>query len=94
LPAACFNQYNVVVSPPDNQLNALQRKLELRDAELKEAHRHIAALKGKLLKLQEYRRELKQLKEERRRRFLPQNPMHGLSRRLHSFRKTSLACDA
>src|SRR4030095_8489829 len=36
LPAACFNQYNVAVSPPDNQLNAVQRKLELRDAELKE----------------------------------------------------------
>jgi hypothetical protein len=50
------------VSLPDNQLNALQRKLELHDAELKEAHRHIAALKGKLLKLKEYRRELKQLK--------------------------------
>ena len=44
LPAACFNQYNVAVSQPDNQLNAVQRKLELRDAELKEAHRHIAAL--------------------------------------------------
>jgi hypothetical protein len=64
LPAACFNQYNVAVSPPDNQLNAVQRKLELRDAELKEAHRHIAALEGKLLKLKEYRRELKQLKEK------------------------------
>jgi len=54
----------------------------------------MAALEGKLLKLKEYRRELKQLKEERRRRFLPQNPMHGLSHRLHSFRKTSLAYDA
>jgi glycosyltransferase involved in cell wall biosynthesis len=66
LPAACFNQYNVAVSPPDNQLNALQRKLEVRDAELKEAHRHIAALEEKLLKLKEYQRELRRLKEERR----------------------------
>jgi GT2 family glycosyltransferase len=66
LPGACFNQYNVAVSPPDNQLNAVQRKLELRDAELKEAHRHIAVLEEKLLKLKEYRRELKSLKEERR----------------------------
>jgi hypothetical protein len=67
LPAACINQYNVAVSPPDNQLNAVQRKLELRDAELNEAHRHIAALEEKLLKLKEYQRELKQLKEEGRR---------------------------
>ena len=54
------------MSPPDNQLNALQRKLEVRDAELKEAHQHIAALEEKLLKLKEYQRELKRLKEERR----------------------------
>jgi GT2 family glycosyltransferase len=67
LPAACFNQYNVAVSQPDNQLNAVQRKLELRDAELKEAHRHIAALEEKLAKLKEYQRELKRLNEERRR---------------------------
>jgi O-antigen biosynthesis protein len=67
LPAACFNQYNVAVPSPDNQLNAVQRKLELRDAELKEAHRHIAALEEKLLKLKKYRRELKSLREERRR---------------------------
>jgi GT2 family glycosyltransferase len=67
LPAACFNQYNVAVSQPDNQLNAVQRKLELRDAELKEAHRHIAALEEKLVKLKEYQREVKWLKEERRR---------------------------
>jgi O-antigen biosynthesis protein len=53
------------VSAPDNQLNAVRRKLELRDAELKEAHRHIAALEQKLLKLKEYRRELKLLKEQR-----------------------------
>jgi GT2 family glycosyltransferase len=66
LPAACFNQYNVAVSQPEDQLNAVQRRLELREGELKEAHRHIAALEEKLLKLKEYRRELKRLKEERR----------------------------
>ena len=59
------------------ELRALQRTLAIRGAELEEAHRHIAALEEQLLKLKEYRRELKQLKEERRRRFLPQNPMHG-----------------
>jgi chromosome segregation ATPase len=67
LPAACFNQYNAAVSSPDNQLNAVQRKLELCDAELKEAHRHIVVLEEKLLKVKEYQRELKGLKEERRR---------------------------
>jgi chromosome segregation ATPase len=67
LPAGCFNQYNVAVSPPDNQLDAVQRKLELSTAELKEAHRHIAVLEENLLKLKEYQRELKRLKEERRR---------------------------
>ena len=55
------------MSQPDNQLNAVQRKLELRDAELKEAHRHIAALEEKLVKVKEYQRELKRLNEERRR---------------------------
>ncbi len=53
------------VLPPDNQLNAARRKLELRDAELKEAHRYIAVLEEKLLKLKKYRRELKLLKEQR-----------------------------
>ncbi len=67
LPAGCFNQYNVPVLPSDNELNSVRRKLELRDAELKEAHHHIAALEEKLLKLKEYRRELKLLREERRR---------------------------
>ncbi|PYJ57157.1 MAG: hypothetical protein DME82_03140, partial [Verrucomicrobia bacterium] len=49
-----------------NQLSALQRKLQIREAELKEAHRHVAGLEEKLLKLKEYRRELKLLKKERR----------------------------
>ena len=46
---------------------ALERKLEIRNRELAEAHSHIAGLEGKLLKLKQYRRELKLLKEERRR---------------------------
>src|SRR5262249_49092059 len=49
-----------------NQVSALQRRLQIREAELKEAHRHVAALEEKLLKLKEYRRELKLLKRERR----------------------------
>src|SRR5262249_29903228 len=80
LPAACFNQYNVAASPsrPDSfdsdsvaevnaRLRALQRTLDMRGAELEEAHRHIAELEEKLLKLKEYRHELKSLREERRR---------------------------
>jgi glycosyltransferase involved in cell wall biosynthesis len=80
LPAACFNQYNVAVSSPspdsfdsdtvadlNAKLRALQRTLDMRSAELEEAHRHIAGLEEKLLKLKEYQRELKQLREERRR---------------------------
>jgi len=49
------------------ELQALERKLEIRNRELTEAHGHIAALEEKLLKLKQYRRELKFLKEERRR---------------------------
>jgi glycosyltransferase involved in cell wall biosynthesis len=48
------------------ELEALERKLEIRNRELAEAHSHIAALEEKLLKLKQYRRELKSLKEERR----------------------------
>jgi glycosyltransferase involved in cell wall biosynthesis len=48
------------------ELEALERKLEIRNRELAEAHNHIAALEEKLLKLKQYRRELKSLKEERR----------------------------
>ena len=47
-------------------LEALERKLEIRNRELTQAHSHIAALEEKLLKLKQYRRELKSLKEERR----------------------------
>jgi glycosyltransferase involved in cell wall biosynthesis len=80
LPAACFNQYNVAVSSPSPdsfdsdtvaelkaKLRALQRTLNMRGAELEDAHRHIAGLEGRLLKLKEYQRELKRLKEERQR---------------------------
>ena len=48
------------------ELESLERKLEIRNRELAEAHSHIAALEEKLLKLKQYRRELKSLKEERR----------------------------
>ena len=50
----------------NKELDALERKLEIRNRELAEAHSHIAALEEKLLKLKQYRRELKALKEERR----------------------------
>ena len=51
----------------NKELDALERKLEIRNRELTEAHTHIAVLEQKLLKLKGYRRELKLLKEERRR---------------------------
>ena len=51
----------------NRQMAGLRHTLELRGSELDDAHQHIAALEGKLLKLKEYRRELKHLKEERRR---------------------------
>ena len=40
------------------ELEALERKLEIRNRELAEAHRHIAVLEEKLLKLKQYRREM------------------------------------
>jgi glycosyltransferase involved in cell wall biosynthesis len=46
-------------------LSDLKRSLKMRGSELEEAHRHIAALEEKLLKLKEYRRELKLLKEQK-----------------------------
>ena len=51
----------------NEEQDALERKLEIRNRELTEAHTHIASLEEKLLKLKQYRRELKLLKEERRR---------------------------
>ena len=62
----------------NKELEALERKLEIRNGELAEAHRHIAALEEKLLKLKQYRRELKSLKDERRRCANPPNA--GLAR--------------
>ena len=47
-------------------LSDLKRSLQIRSSELEGAHRHIAALEEKLLKLKEYRRELKLLKEQKR----------------------------
>src|SRR5262245_21371647 len=54
-------------SKKKKEMNTLGAKLEIRDRELTEAHSHIAVLEEKLLKLKRYRRELKLLKEERRR---------------------------
>jgi O-antigen biosynthesis protein len=51
----------------NKELEALERKLEIRNRELAEAHSHIATLEQRLFKLKQYRRELKSLKEERRR---------------------------
>ena len=47
------------------RLRALQRTFDIRDAELEDAHRHIAELEEKLSKLKQYRHELKSLREER-----------------------------
>src|SRR5213592_4215449 len=49
----------------NSQLRALRRTLEIRGSELEGAQRHIAVLEEKLLKLKEYRRELKVLKEQK-----------------------------
>ena len=46
-------------------LSDLKRTFQIRGSELEGAHRHIAALEEKLLKLKEYRRELKLLKEQK-----------------------------
>jgi GT2 family glycosyltransferase len=51
----------------NRQLSALWRTLEIRGSELEGAQRHIASLEEKLLKLKEYRRELKLLKEQKQR---------------------------
>jgi GT2 family glycosyltransferase len=49
----------------NERLSELQRALGDRASELEEAHRHIAALEEKLLKLKQYQRELKLLKEQK-----------------------------
>ena len=47
------------------RLSGLERALGDRVSELEAAHRHIAALEEKLLKLKQYQRELKLLKEQK-----------------------------
>ena len=47
------------------QLRKNERALQLRVSELEAAERHIAQLEGKLLKLKEYRNELRLLKEQK-----------------------------
>src|SRR6266513_4265984 len=47
-----------------SKLSALRRRLEIHGSELEGAERHIASLEQKLLKLKEYRRELRLLKEQ------------------------------
>jgi len=47
------------------QLHKCERALQMRMSELEAAERHIAQLEGKLLKLKQYRSELKLLKEQR-----------------------------
>jgi chromosome segregation ATPase len=49
----------------NTRLSALQRIFQIRVSELEAAHRHIAKLEEKLLKLKQYRRELKLLKDQR-----------------------------
>src|SRR6266513_2274019 len=48
----------------NSKLGALRRTLEIHGSELEGAQRHIASLEEKLLKLKEYRRELRLLKEQ------------------------------
>ena len=50
----------------NNYLGAQQRTLSARTSELQAAHRHIATVEEKLLKLKQYRRELKLLSEQRK----------------------------
>ena len=49
----------------NRRLDDLQRDFRARTSELEAAHRHIATVEEKLLKLKQYRRELKVLKEQR-----------------------------
>ena len=49
----------------NSKLGALRRRLEIHGSELEGAQRHIASLEEKLLKLKEYRRELRLLKEQK-----------------------------
>jgi GT2 family glycosyltransferase len=64
-PLALVPAMEAALARLNTQLNAIQRTVRLRNSELEGAHRHIAALEEKLLKLKEYRRELKLLRAER-----------------------------
>ena len=50
----------------NRRLGRLERLLRLRETELEAADQHIASLEGKLLKLKQYRSDLKLLKEQKR----------------------------
>jgi len=68
-PSTCAGELTLEVETAFARLNRvlgdLKQSLQIRDSELEGAHRHIAALEEKLLKLKEYRRELKLLKEQK-----------------------------
>ncbi len=63
--AALISAVETTFARLNAQLGASQRVHQIRESELEAAHRHIAALEEKLLKLKEYRSELKSLKEQR-----------------------------
>src|SRR5262245_48957684 len=62
----CSHSNKGLCSKMNKERDALERKLEIRNRELTEAHNHISVLEENLLKLERYRRELNLLKEERR----------------------------
>jgi glycosyltransferase involved in cell wall biosynthesis len=63
--AALISAVETTFARLNTRLDASQRVHQIQESELEAAHRHIAALEEKLLKLKEYRRELKSLKEQR-----------------------------
>ncbi len=65
-PGALMPAVEVAFVRLNKALSDLKGSLQIRSSELEGAHRHIAALEEKLLKLKEYRRELKLLKEQKR----------------------------
>jgi len=65
-PGALTPAVEVTFARLNKALSDLKGSLQIRCSELEGAHRHIAALEEKLLKLKEYRRELKLLKEQKR----------------------------
>jgi len=65
-PGALTPAVEVAFARLNRALSDLKGSLQIRCSELEGAHRHIAALEEKLLKLKEYRRELKLLKEQKR----------------------------